>query len=65
MNNFRLLVMIFFVMISFKTFLTPTNDVLEITAHLCQLSQPKEKCYCSEEMEEAIWFLAIYRLGIN
>ncbi len=45
--------------------MTPTNDLLEITAHLSQLSEPKERCYCAKEMEDGVLFLQKYCLGKN
>ncbi len=47
----------FFLFMGLGIFATPTNDLLEITAHLSQLSDPKERCFCSEDMEEIVLYL--------
>ncbi len=59
MKTVQLLFILFFIM-AVGIFTTPTNDLLEITAQLCQFSQPKEECLCSEEMEETAFFLKMY-----
>lgn len=55
----------FFFVIAFGIYTTPTNDLLEITAHLCHFSPPKEKCFCSEEMNETLFFLQQIREDKN
>lgn len=61
MKTSQISVFAFFFVIAFGVYTSPTNDLLEITAHLCHFSPPKEKCFCSEEMEETTAFLQLYR----
>ncbi len=65
MKTIRFSALIFYFIIALGIFTTPTNDLLEITALLSQLSEPKERCYCAKEMEEGVLFLEKYCLGKN
>jgi len=57
MKTMKFTVLIFFLFMAVGIFATPANDFLEITAQLCHLSEPKERCYCSEAGEETILFI--------
>lgn len=58
-------VLIFFFFMGLGIFATPANDLMEITAQLCQLSDHKGKCVCLQEREETVLFLKKYRFDKN